>query len=145
MKNDKQDGWYSRRSFPHFDLPLKFEDAHKLVSDPSRVVSHSFWPFLGYTDVKRRFQPEKPQKYKNKERKIRYCSHHDGYIHSYYARILTDAYEEYLNDKPWKNCVIGYRAGFGSNIHMAKNAFSEKKTEFVHRNSNLYFRFFWIN
>lgn len=125
MKNKKQEGWYRRKSFPHLDLPLGFDQAKELVSNPSKVVSHSFLPFIGYTDSKRRFTPKSEKKYVNKERPIRYCSHRDGYIHSYYAMHLAEAYESFLSKAVWAKSVIGYRSGVGTNIHMAKNAFNE--------------------
>ena len=93
MKRSKQDGWYVRKSFPHFDLPLGYDQAKNLVADPSNIISHSFKPFIGYTDKKRRFTPKSAIKHKIKERAIKYCSHLDGYIHAYYARMLVDAYE----------------------------------------------------
>lgn len=127
MRQTKQDGWYSKRSFPHLDLPLSFEKAEELVTDPTRVAQHPFRPFIGFTDKKRRFTPKAKKKYKVKKRPIRYCSHWDGYIHAYYAKLLSEKYEDYLDKSSFGKSVIGYRAGLGSNIHMAKNAFNELK------------------
>lgn len=125
MKTTKLDGWYARKSFPHFDLPLRFDEANDLCSNSNQVTHHPFLPFIGYTDRKRRFTPKKAKTYDVKERPIKYCCHRDGYIHSFYANILVSAYEDFLSRMDWKNCVIGYRAGLGTNIHMAKNAFGE--------------------
>lgn len=125
MRKPKIDGWYARKPFAHFDYPLNFEDASVLVSVPEKIAVHAFLPFIGYTDKKRRFTPNKTPKYTVKKRPIKYCSHRDGYIHSFYAKKLGQAYESYLGDKQWANCVIGYRTGLGTNIHMAKNAFNE--------------------
>lgn len=127
MKRPKQDGWYVRKSFPHLDLPLAFTQAREMVTHPERVARHSFLPFLGYTDTKRRFKPKLPQKYVNKNRDIKYCSHKDGYVHSYYALQLSEKYEEFLRQSDFGKAVIGYRAGLGTNVHMAKNAFNEIK------------------
>lgn len=122
MKSSKIDGWYRAKTYPHLDFPLKFEDAERLVKNQSRVISHSFLPFMGFVDSKRRFSPGNVS---TKDRPIKYCSHVDGAIHSYYSYLLSSAYESYLVNKSWKNCVIGYRTGKGTNIHMAKNAFQE--------------------
>lgn len=125
MRRKKQEGWYAKKSFPHLDFPMGFEQAKRLVSDPAKVAVHSFKPFIGYTDRKRKFTPKSEKNYKIKKRPIKYCSHHDGYIHSYYAKELVDAYELFLSTMDWGKCVIGYRAGLGTNIHLAKNAFKE--------------------
>lgn len=127
VRQKKEDGWYSRKSFPHLDLPMNFDPAKKLVTEPKSVTSHAFKPFIGYTDRKRRFTPNQSPNHKYKERDIKYCSHVDGYIHSYYARLLTLEYEKFLNSVPWEKSVTGYRAGLGTNIHLAKNAFNEVK------------------
>ena len=115
MKKQKQDGWYAKKTFPHFDFPMGFEQAKELASDPAKVTKHSFKPFIGYTDIRRKFTPKSEKNYKNKERPIKYCSHHDGYIHSYYAKTLVDSYELFLSTTDWGKCVIGYRSGLGTN------------------------------
>jgi hypothetical protein len=126
MRKIRQAGWYSRKAYPHFDLPLDFPCAEALVSDPVAVAKHSFLPFVGFTDKKRRFTPRNSiAKYKVKERDLKYCSHHDGYIHSYYAKLLQELYEAYLARHPFGSSVIGYRAGLGTNIDLAKSAFEE--------------------
>jgi hypothetical protein len=125
MRRTKLDGWYTRKSFPHFDVSLSFKNAQGLVQNESRVALHSYRPFVGYLDKKRKFTPNSPIKYKVKIRPIKYCSHQDGYIHYFYAKKLVNSSENYLSTKPWGKCVIGYRSGLGNNIHMAKNAFNE--------------------
>ncbi len=125
MKRTKIDGWYSRKTYPHFDNPLPFEEAKALVSDPETISQHAFLPFIGFTDTQRRFRPKEAAKYKNKERELRYCSHRDGYIHAFYAKRLQEAYETFLSAAPFERSVLGYRAGLGTNIHMAAHAFDE--------------------
>lgn len=125
MKRAKIDGWYQQRSFPHFDLPLDYQSARKVVSDPTRVVAHPFRPFIGYVEKVRRFRPNLPENFDVKERPIKYCSHWDGYIHSYYAKSLSRAYEKFVDDAGLSENVIGYRSGLGSNIDFANDVFSE--------------------
>jgi RNA-directed DNA polymerase len=75
----RQDGWYIKKAFPHFDLPLSFDDAKKKVTDPAYVAGKAFWPFIGFVDRKRRFNKKNEEVIvKTKERPLRYCSHHDG-------------------------------------------------------------------
>lgn len=122
LKNPKIGGWYRQKTFSHLDYSLDFEQARKLVESSESIASHSFLPFLGYTDSKRRYAPGK---IRSKNRDIKFCSHVDGYIHAYYAKKFSNYYESYIDHKSWKKCVIGYRSGIGTNIHMARNAFSE--------------------
>ena len=55
MKTPKLDGWYAKKSFPHFDLPMDFSSAHKIVRDQNLVSQHSYRPFLGFTERKKAF------------------------------------------------------------------------------------------
>jgi RNA-directed DNA polymerase len=122
----RQDGWYIKKSFPHFDLPLNFEDAKTIVTDPIYVSRKSFWPFIGFVDQKRKFKRVDGEVIvKLKERPLRYCSHHDGYIHSYYAAQLAAKYEARIKAEKIDSAVIGYRQNVGTNVHMAKAAFDE--------------------
>ena len=132
----KIDGWYKKKSYSHFDISQPYNEALLIVSDPDRVSRHSFFPFIGYIDKKRRFRREKDpsgllsRKARKtvvsiKERELKYCSHVDGYIHSYYANIATNLYEKYLEKSGFSSSILGYRRGIGTNIHMANSAFQE--------------------
>jgi len=122
----REGGWYIKKPFAHFDQPLTFEIALKRVSDPVHVASRSYWPLIGFTDRKRRFRKEDDVGIVDvKERPLRYCSHHDGYVHSYYALNLTREYEKFLRDHKITDVVLAYRKGRGTNIDMAKAAFLE--------------------
>lgn len=122
----RQDGWYTKKSFPHFDLPLSFDDAKSKVTDPAYVAAKPFWPFIGFVDRKRRFKKNKETIIiKTKDRPLRYCSHHDGYIHSYYAMHLAAKYEAKIVEMNIADGVVGYRQNIGTNVDMAKAAFDE--------------------
>lgn len=122
----RQDCWYLKKSFPHFDMPLPFEEAKSRVTDPHYVAARSFWPFIGFVEKARRFKKQKNITIvKDKERPLRYCSHHDGYIHAYYAHKLAESYEKTIEARGLKEVVIGYRKNLGTNIDMAKAAFDE--------------------
>ena len=117
----REGGWYIKKPFAHFDQPLTFEIALDRVSDPIKVASRSFWPLIGFTDEKRRFRKEAGVAVVDvKKRPLRYCSHHDGYVHSYYALSLTPKYEKLLRDYKISDLVLAYRKGRGTNIDMAK-------------------------
>ncbi len=125
-KKPRLDGWYVKKSFPHFDQPLEFETAKSRVEDDAWVASRSFWPFLGFEDRKRRFRTINGERVADtKSRPIKYCSHVDGYVFAYYANLLQLAYEKYISGTNFDPCVIGYRRGIGTNIDMAHAAFVE--------------------
>ena len=123
----RTDGWYVKKSFPHFDLPLTFDNAKVLASNPNDVSKHAFWPFIGYIDSKRKFARAKSSApvISTKDRPLRYCSHHDGYIHSYYAKNLSARYETIVQKSGLADVVVGYRKGLGTNVDLAKSAFDE--------------------
>ncbi|MBS0253208.1 MAG: hypothetical protein JSR78_19280 [Proteobacteria bacterium] len=126
LKRKRREGWYVRKYFPHFDQPLDFDAAKLKVEDQVWVASRSFWPFLGFEDRKRRFRTIEGKNIADtKSRPIKYCSHVDGYVFAYYAHSLQAAYEKHISGKSFSASVIGYRRGIGSNIDMARAAFSE--------------------
>jgi hypothetical protein len=135
MKRVKKDGWYLSRGYSHFDHPLSFDAAVKIVKNPERVARHSFLPLVSFTDVKRQFRTDNSDKtiprsqrrriVKSKRREIKYASHIDSAIFSYYAYVLQGRYESLIKLESLGKCVIGYRSGIGSNIDLAANAFAE--------------------
>lgn len=119
MGTFKQNGWYRRKLYSHFDTPLSFEAANEYVSDPTKVAQHPFLPFLSFALEKRRIH-KKP-----KSRPIKYASHVDGYIFSYYAHELTEKYEALVTSTGLDSAVLAYRSGRGDNISFAKESFEE--------------------
>jgi RNA-directed DNA polymerase len=120
------DGWYIKKLFAHFDLPLVYDAAISKVSDQQFVIERSFWPLIGFVDSKRKFKKEAGKAVvSTKDRPLRYCSHVDGYIHSFYAHQIIPRYEEFLTANNLSDFIIGYRKGHGTNVDMAKAAFDE--------------------
>ena len=135
IERKKREGWFRARTYPHLDYPLSFAAAKALATDPELVSRRSFLPFLRYKDERRQFRTDnsdrtipkrlRPRFSKTKSRDIRYASHADSAIFSYYAFRLQDAYDDFLKREALDDVVIGYRAGLGSNVDMAAAAFSE--------------------
>ena len=50
-KRIKKDNWYLSRSYLHFDLPISFKKASKIVKNSSIVEKHPFLPFITF-DIK---------------------------------------------------------------------------------------------
>lgn len=108
--------------------------ATAFVSNPENIAKHSFYPFVEFVILSRRYRTEKlpdasGKKIKRrksvspKERPIKLSSHKDGYVYSYYARKLSDLYESYIEDKTFSEAVIAYRPKMGTNYSNAVEAF----------------------
>lgn len=116
------------KRYPHFDAQLSIAAATKLATDPKAVASHTFYPFLLYSDRWTRFASRGEQG-DVKLRPIRYSARGDAYIFSYYRHVLSKAYEVALVDNLLSNSVLAYRRisdenGKGKcNIHFARDAF----------------------
>lgn len=135
MKKLKEGGWFTPRGYAHLDYPPTFDQAYRLAADPKAVAKHSFLPLIGYKDIKRRYSTDnsnlsipvrlRPRKVKEKQRDLRYASHRDAAIFSYYAFLLQNHYEKTLKSNFLDDVVIGYRSGLGSNIDLAAAAFTD--------------------
>ena len=88
--------WFRRRGYPHFDHPISFREAKRIVKNPLQVAQHSFYPFVEFTintfKVKRNKITDKFERVE-KIRPIAYASHVDCHIYSYYSFILSKIYE----------------------------------------------------
>ena len=113
------------------------------VNNPDKIRKHSFLPFIHKTILKRKFRADKnilvrnPSgkrqriKEKPKDRPIFFASHLDAMIFSKYNNILIDAYEKFIEDKPFNESIVAYRKipvikgkkGNRCNIDFTKTAF----------------------
>lgn len=111
-KIEKKDGWYESKSYLHLDTPLSFTKASEKVKNSKYIEKYPFLPFLRFVKQERKFNPKKYGKdirYKSKDREISYASHKDGYIYSYYAKILNDAYENLLKKYQLDTNILAFR------------------------------------
>jgi RNA-directed DNA polymerase len=126
MPKKKIDGWYSKRAYPHFDTPLNFADASALVKSADNVRRHAFYPFISFKLTRRRYAVSNNTAIvKTKERPLAVPSHTDGYIFAYYAKILSDHYENWIRRARISECILAYRSGIGTNIEFSNSAFDE--------------------
>jgi hypothetical protein len=131
----KLGGWFSPRSYLHFDFPLSFQQAKAFVSDPEKVAQRAFLPFLSFIDKRRRFRTDnsdrsvpkrlRPRIMTLKEREIMYASHGDAAILSFYAHTLQQQYEIVLRAESLQDEIVAYRSGLGNNADIAADAFQE--------------------
>jgi hypothetical protein len=119
------------KRYPHFDSWLSAKDAIALATDPHRVVTHPFYPFIKYVQHWNRYA-DKGKKGKAKDRPIRYASRGDAYIFAYYRDLLSKRYELALTTQQLSNSVLAYRKipteegqGGKCNIHFARDAVSK--------------------
>lgn len=120
--------WFRPRSYKHFDLPVSDEFKTKVVTDPNFVSQHAFSPLIHNDMNTRRYNPE-IKKTRLKKRPIKYDSHRDSCIYSYYSYQLTTILDDYYRDNGLNDNVIAYRKLGKSNADFANEVF-------VHANRN---------
>jgi len=108
---------------------MSAKDATSLATNPERVATHTFYPFVRYVQGWTRFA-EKGAHGKRKDRPIRYAARGDAYIFAYYRHLLSEPYEAALKAYGLENNILAYRrirepSGTGGkcNIHFARDAF----------------------
>lgn len=121
------------KKYPHFDSWITAKEAVSLATDPVRVASHAFYPFIRYVQGWTRFA-DKGRRGSRKDRPIRYAARGDAYIFAYYRHLLTTPYEQALKDYGLQDSVLAYRripdpSGLGGkcNIHFARDVFLKIK------------------
>lgn len=118
----------SVRRYPHFDPVIPAAEAEAIATDPARVSTHTFYPFLKYDEGWTLFA-EKGKHGKRKDRPIRFAARLDSCIFSYYRYLLSEPYEARLHAEGLSDSVIAYRripkatsGGGQSNIDFALSA-----------------------
>lgn len=124
----RRSGKGAKRRYLHFDNRLSLKDVRNLrVGVPNFVTRHSFFPFIRYTIKKRRLKKDKTTgilSAKIKKRDIDYSAHKDALIFSWYAYVLSDLYEYFLEKEDLGKNITAYRKGLGeSSVDFAKRVF----------------------
>ena len=86
---------FKPKLYPHFDKVLKSQkQIEVLIKDPKNIAQHSFLPFIENEQKNRKL---KKKGKKQKIRPIKYASHTDSQIFSYYRdNFINKKYEEKL-------------------------------------------------
>lgn len=164
----KKKDWFKIKRYTHIGLPLNVKERHKwiepYVTNPSNIAKHRFLPFIHKSNTVRKFRKvyneedgKLDTKYLDGDRVLRkadkkvrelfYASHLDSLVFSYYAHLLSEAYEGKIRE-PFYNLsevVNAYRSipvdpskadgPNKCNIDFANDAFefisSYPETEFV--------------
>ena len=118
---------FKRRTYLHFDLPVSQESAERLACDPEKVARHSFYPFLGYTNVIKKITKDEHGQVvkKEKPREIKIAAHRDAAIYARYADLLAPAYEAELERRGLGKVVTAFRQlpTGGTNVDFAGQVF----------------------
>ncbi|WP_253273658.1 antiviral reverse transcriptase Drt2 [Collimonas arenae] len=126
----KKHPWFRRRGYRHFDNPIGFATARKIVTSPHRVETHSFYPLIDFNATSIKVKREASTNQLKKIPKIRpicYAAHIDSHIYSYYAYMLAKRYEQAVHENGLDTCVIAFRSLKKSNIEFAADVFDEIK------------------
>ena len=126
---------FVRKPFPHFDPRLNIsKQVKRNLEDPSYIASHSFYPFIHYQIVSRKFSKDKGLS-NPKIRDIYYAAHMDGYIFKMYADKLTRKYNQLCNHLKIDDVVLAYRNNKEgkNNIH-----FSAEVIDFISKQENAF-------
>lgn len=120
--------WFRARHYLHFDRPVGLKAAHAIVTNPGKVASHAFYPFISFSVKSKKIKRNKSTgrlDMKVKDRPIAYAAHLDSQIYSYYSHLLAIEYEKRLDERGVADCVLAFRSLEKNNIHFAKDAFDE--------------------
>lgn len=145
QKSKNKHPWYKRKGYLHFDKALGRQEAEAYVTKPQNIIKHKYSPLIHYGKVSRKVSrnketeklykagmgPKPHLQVKSKTRNIFYTSHVDGYIYSYYAHSLQNAYERFLIDHHLTDNVIAYRAVKKNGIKFCNSHFAHEAFDFV--------------
>ncbi|MDF1625388.1 MAG: reverse transcriptase/maturase family protein [Parvibaculaceae bacterium] len=104
--------WFKSRGYRHFDLPVGEKFASK-VMDPNFVLQHSFLPLLHYTKSEKRYKKRPKTGMRTittKDRPIKYASHRDTCILSFYASEMNKLLDAHYDAAGLSDSVLAYRA-----------------------------------
>lgn len=127
--------WKNKNSnvagYAHFDSKFGLKSAWDYITNPDKVKSHGFFPFITYDQVFYKVSKKDGKVVvKEKVRPICYASHIDRCIYQYYSYLLNETYNVYAEKKEISKSVVAYRTNLHkNNIHFAKQAFDFIKQE----------------
>ena len=116
--------WFKPRGYRHFDVGVNNAFALK-AQTPEFVARHSFSPLLHYVKEEKRYKRcalTGKRTITTKERPIKYASHRDACILSWYAHQLNEALADHYETSGIGDNVIAYRPLGRSNYHFSAEA-----------------------
>lgn len=146
--------WIKFKKYPHIGKPLTSRKdkgwIKNYIENPENIANHKFVPLLHRTLSQRKYRPTENAPKNNsgkrqrsvrdkKERHIYFPSHLDSIIYSYYSHLLTKAYENYLENKPYGSVAVAYRKipiGNGKSGNKSNIEFAFEALEFIESNKH---------
>lgn len=122
--------WFKTRGYRHFDLPVGEKFASKAM-DPNFVLQHSFLPLLHYTKSEKRYKkcPKTGTRtITTKSRPIKYASHRDACILSFYASEMNKLLDAHYDAAGLSDSVLAYRALGRGNYDFSAEVLAFAKT-----------------
>ncbi|MBI4774511.1 MAG: hypothetical protein HY788_10085 [Deltaproteobacteria bacterium] len=103
--------WYRPRRYLHFDLPITLRQPELLVTNPTRVQQHAFYPFISYDIKSEKVEVKEDGLFerKRKDRPVSYASHVDSHVYSYYGWLLNKEYEKRVSILEIGKNVLAFR------------------------------------
>lgn len=128
--NEWKEKHKASRNLAHFDLKVSLTQVWEYITDPEKVATHGFYPFINYTLSMRKYDGKSENKTKVKDREICYSAHIDRFIYQYYGFLLNKHYNNRAKVDGIQEASIAYRDELHqSNIHFAERAISFIKTK----------------
>lgn len=118
--------WFKPRRYRHFDLPVGDSFAQR-VQNPDFVRLHSFVPLIHYTKSEKKYKkcPTTGARFTSiKDRPIKYASHRDACILSFYANRLNEHLEVYYDESATSECALAYRSLGRGNYDFAAEVYA---------------------
>ena len=107
-KIDEDDTKKPKR-YAHFDNRVRFRDVESYVTNPKKVETHIFYPFIRYEKESIKFDGTQFDRKKPKIRPIAYSSHKDRRIYQYYGYLLNQKYNARVKRDDIDHVSIAYR------------------------------------
>ncbi|HWZ21690.1 MAG TPA: reverse transcriptase domain-containing protein, partial [Cytophagaceae bacterium] len=112
--------WFRIKKYPHIGRPLSMADkgwVTRYVTDEDKVAAHHFYPLIHRDKTVRKYRRKiasdgkrsKLRYASSKPRELYYANHFDANVYSYYAKLLSDAYNDKLERLGIESCVTSYR------------------------------------
>jgi RNA-directed DNA polymerase len=119
-----------QRNYTHFDYALSKDNRKTFEITDEQIVTHSFWPLLGFAKKERRAKKDKQGSLviSHKTREIKFGSHTDAAVLQWHTACLSQHYEKAICLHGINDCVLAYRSGMGDNITQARDLFNEIKS-----------------
>lgn len=122
----------SKKQYAHFDRKTDLSHQWAYVSNPEKIRTHSFYPFIHYQINSVKFSKQKGKRQKSRD--ICYAAHIDRCIYQYYSFMLNNIYNERVQNDGISSVAVAYR----TNLHESNIEFSKYAFDFIKENDPCY-------